>query len=309
MWKKRASGTARRPKSRAKRPRRRRSPTSSSGSATPGRSSCWPCRGCWSACRSFSPSGARSERRTRVRVLGTAFAMKVLLEWLKDYVAGGLPGGAAAEPASGAAAVEIAAPDLCHRYVALVLRNVKVQPAPDWLRKRLEACGIASINNIVDVTNYVLLELGHPPPAFDLDTLSDKKIIVRTAQPGEKLTTLDGVARALKSHHLVIADAKRPLALAGLMGGADTEISLRTKNVLLESAWFDPIATRRAAKELGLRTEASYRFERGMDVEAPLGAARRCAELFLELAGGGPPPRAPGAYPRRSGPPEIPLRP
>ena len=298
--------------------------------------------------------------------------MKVLLEWLKDYVAAGsaeelardlplvglnvegmeaAPNGAgtlldfeittnrpdllshygiarevsarygqplkpiqptpkeAAEPASGAAGVEIAAPDLCHRYVALALRNVKVQPAPDWLRKRLEACGIASINNIVDVTNYVLLELGHPTHAFDLDTLSDKKIIVRTAQPGEKLTTLDGVARALKSHHLVITDAKRPVALAGIMGGADTEISLRTKNVLLESAWFDPIATRRAAKELGLRTEASYRFERGMDVEAPLGAARRCAELFLELAGGELLAGAIDVYPRRWEPPEIPLRP
>jgi len=297
--------------------------------------------------------------------------MKVLLEWLKDYVAAGsaeelardlplvglnvegmeaAPNGAgtlldfeittnrpdllshygiarevsarygkplkaiqpapkeAAEPASRAAAVEIAAPDLCHRYVALVLRNVKIQPAPDWLRKRLEACGVASINNIVDVTNYVLLELGHPTHAFDLDTLSDKKIIVRTAQPGEKLTTLDGVARSLKPHHLVIADARRPVALAGIMGGADTEISLRTKNVLLESAWFDPIATRRAAKELGLRTEASYRFERGMDVEAPLGAARRCAELFLELAGGELLAGAIDVYPQRWQAPQLRLR-
>ena len=214
----------------------------------------------------------------------------------------------AAEPASQAAGVEIAAPDLCHRYVALVLRNVKVQPSPDWLRRRLEACGIASINNIVDVTNYVLLELGHPTHAFDLDTLAEKKIIVRTAKPGEKLTTLDGVARSLKPHHLVIADAKRPVALAGIMGGADTEISLRTKNVLLESAWFDPITTRRAAKELGLRTEASYRFERGMDVEAPLRAARRCAEMFLELAGGELLAGAIDAYPRRWQPPTLKLR-
>ncbi|MBI4466085.1 MAG: phenylalanine--tRNA ligase subunit beta [Acidobacteria bacterium] len=214
----------------------------------------------------------------------------------------------AAEPASRAARVEIADPDLCHRYVALVVRNLRVQPSPDWLRKRLEACGIASINNIVDVTNYVLLELGHPTHAFDLDTLTDKALIVRRAKAGEKLTTLDGVARELKPHHLVIADARRPVALAGIMGGADTEISLRTKNVLLESAWFDPIATRRAAKELGLRTEASYRFERGMDPEAPLRAAQRCAELFLELAGGELLAGALDVYPRPWKAAEIHLR-
>jgi len=297
--------------------------------------------------------------------------MKVLLEWLKDYVAAGsaeelardlplvglnvegieaAPNGAgtlvdfeitanradllshygiarevsartgkplkAIEPApkeasalaSGAAQVEIAAPDLCHRYVALVFQNVRVQPSPDWLRRRLEACGLASINNIVDVTNYVLLELGHPTHAFDLDTLAEKKIIVRAPQAGEKLTTLDGVTRALKPHHLVIADARRPVALAGIMGGADTEISFQTRNVLLESAWFDPIITRRAAKELGLRTEASYRFERGMDVEAPLRAARRCAELFLELAGGELLAGALDVYPRRWQAPVVRLR-
>ncbi len=206
------------------------------------------------------------------------------------------------------AAVEISAPDLCHRYFALVIRNVKVGPSPDWLAKRLEACGLQSINNIVDVTNYVLLELGHPTHAFDLDTLADKHIIVRTAKPGEKITTLDGVARALKPHHLVIADARRPVALAGIMGGTETEISFRTKNVLLESAWFDPITTRRAAKELGLRTEASYRFERGMDVEMPLRAARRCAELFLELAGGELLAGALDVYPRPWQPPVVPLR-
>lgn len=213
-----------------------------------------------------------------------------------------------APPASQAAQVEIAAPDLCHRYVALVLCNVKVQPSPDWLRLRLEACGLASINNIVDVTNYVLLELGHPTHAFDLDTLAEKRIVVRTAKPDEKLTTLDGVARTLKPHQLVIADARRAVALAGIMGGAETEISLQTRNVLLESAWFDPVTTRRAAQELGLRTEASYRFERGMDVEAPLRVARRCAELFLTLAGGELLAGALDVYPRRWQAPEIPLR-
>jgi phenylalanyl-tRNA synthetase beta chain len=192
--------------------------------------------------------------------------------------------------------------------VALVIRNVKVGASPEWLAKRLEACGIASINNIVDVTNYVLLELGHPTHAFDLDTLAEKRIVVRNAKAGEKLITLDGQTRQLKPHHLVIADARRPVALAGIMGGGETEISLRTKNVLLESAWFDPVTTRRAAKELGLRTEASYRFERGMDVEMPLRAARRCAELFLELAGGELLAGALDVYPRPWEAPVIHLR-
>ncbi|MBI2956704.1 MAG: phenylalanine--tRNA ligase subunit beta [Acidobacteria bacterium] len=214
----------------------------------------------------------------------------------------------AAEPASGAAQVDIAAPELCHRYVALVFRNLKVGPSPDWLSRRLEACGLQSINNVVDATNYVLLELGHPTHAFDLDTLAERRIIVRTAKPGERIITLDGVTRELKPHHLVIADARRAVALAGIMGGAETEISLRTRNVLLESAWFDPITTRRAAKELGLRTEASYRFERGMDVEAPLRAARRCAELFLELAGGELLAGAIDVYPRPWQPPVLLLR-
>ncbi|MFQ5817899.1 MAG: phenylalanine--tRNA ligase subunit beta [Terriglobia bacterium] len=204
-----------------------------------------------------------------------------------------------AETASAAARVEIADPDLCHRYVALVFRNVQIKAAPESIRQRLEACGIASINNVVDATNYVLLELGHPTHAFDLDTLAERRIVVRRARAGEKLTTLDGIQRTLKPHQLVIADARRAVALAGIMGGAETEISFRTRNVLLESAWFDPITIRRAAKELGLRTEASYRFERGMDPEAPLMAARRCAELIAELAGGEVLAGAIDVYPRR----------
>jgi phenylalanyl-tRNA synthetase beta chain len=214
----------------------------------------------------------------------------------------------AAETASSVARVEINDPELCQRYVALVLRNLKVGPSPAWLAKRLEACDIASINNIVDASNYVLLELGHPTHAFDLDTLADHRIVVRRARAGESLVTLDGVARALKPDHLVIADARRPVALAGIMGGAETEISHQTKNVLLESAWFEPLSVRRTAKDLGLRTEASYRFERGMDVEAPLWAARRCAELILQLAGGELLTGAVDAYPRPWEAPAIPLR-
>ncbi len=214
----------------------------------------------------------------------------------------------ASDAATGAARIEIADADLCHRYVGLVLRNVKVGPSPDWLVKRLVACDVASINNVVDVSNYVLLELGHPTHAFDLDTLAEKTIVVRRARGGEGLLTLDGVQRALKPSHLVIADARRPVALAGIMGGAETEISFRTKNVLLESAWFDPLSVRRAAKEIGLRTEASYRFERGMDVEAPLWTARRCAELILKLAGGELLAGAIDAYPRPWEPPVMVLR-
>lgn len=212
------------------------------------------------------------------------------------------------QAASTAARVEIADPDLCHRYVAMVFRNVQIKPAPDRIRQRLEACGLASINNVVDVTNYVLLELGHPTHAFDLDTLADRRIIVRRARPGEKLTTLDAVERKLKPDHLVIADARRAIALAGIMGGAETEISLHTRNVLLESAWFDPVTIRRAAKELGLRTEASYRFERGMDPAAALTAARRCAELIAELGGGEVLAGAIDVYPRRWQPTALALR-
>ncbi len=214
----------------------------------------------------------------------------------------------AAEAASAAARVDIEDLDLCHRYVAMVFRNLQIKAAPDRIRKRLEACGIASINNVVDVTNYVLLELGHPTHAFDLDTLAERRIIVRRARAGEKITTLDGVERTLKPHFLIIADAKRAVALAGVMGGADTEISFRTRNVLLESAWFDPPTTRRTAKELGLRTEASHRFERGMDPEMALVAARRCAELIVEVAGGEVLAGAIDVYPRRWQAPELILR-
>lgn len=182
--------------------------------------------------------------------------------------------------------VEIADPDLCCRYVARVIRGVKVAPSPDWLKKRLEAFGFQSINNVVDATNYVLAELGHPLHAFDMDTLAEQRIVVRRAKPGEKIRTLDGEERTLTRDNLVIADARLPAALAGVMGGEATEISFRSKNVLLESAWFDPISIRRTAKSLGLRTEASVRFERGADVERAGVAAERCAQLIQELAGG-----------------------
>ena len=188
--------------------------------------------------------------------------------------------------AADATRVEIEAPDLCGRYTARVLRGVKIQPSPDWLRQRLEAIGQNSINNVVDITNYVMFELGQPLHAFDLDKLGEKRIVVRRARAGEKLRTLDGVERALTKDMCVIADATRPVALAGVMGGADSEIGFASRNILIESAWFDPISVRQTSKALGLRTEASYRFERGADPEMAETASRRAAELIQQVAGG-----------------------
>src|SRR5262249_42921918 len=152
------------------------------------------------------------------------------------------------EPASSATRVEIDTPELCGRYTARVLRGIKVGPSPDWLRQRLESLGQASINNVVDATNYVMLELGHPLHAFDLDLLNEHRIVVRRARAGETMKTLDGAERKLTPDMCVIADASRPVAIAGVMGGADSEIRSTTKIVLLESAHFDPISVRRTSK-------------------------------------------------------------
>ena len=192
----------------------------------------------------------------------------------------------AVERSASTTRVEIECPDLCARYTARVLRGVKVQPSPDWLRRRLEALGQSSINNVVDATNYVMLELGQPMHAFDLDRLAERRIVVRRARPGEKMRTLDGVERTLSPEMCLIADASHAVAIGGIMGGAESEIGFATRNVLLESAWFDPISVRRTSKVLGLRTEASTRFERGADPEMAEIASRRCAALIRDLAGG-----------------------
>ncbi len=192
----------------------------------------------------------------------------------------------AKEKAEAVTRVTIEAPELCARFTARVIRGVRVGPSPAWLRERLEAVGQATINNIVDATNYVMLELGHPLHAFDLDRLAEGRIVVRRARRGEKIRTLDNVERALTPEMLVIADAERAQGIAGVMGGAASEIALETKNVLLECAWFEPASIRRTARALGLRTEASTRFERGMDPEMAELASRRCAELIQQLAGG-----------------------
>jgi phenylalanyl-tRNA synthetase beta chain len=182
--------------------------------------------------------------------------------------------------------VDIKDPDLCPRYAARIVRGVKIGPSPDWLAKRLETIGQRPINNVADITNYVLHELGQPLHAFDFAKLGGHRIVVRRAAPGEKLKTLDGVERTLTGYMLVIADAEKAVALAGIMGGEESEISTETTDVLIESAYFDPNSVRQTARQLGMDTEASRRFERGADCEGVLRAQQRCVELICELAGG-----------------------
>src|SRR5215471_6610808 len=198
------------------------------------------------------------------------------------------PAESAKAKASDAASVKIEAPELCGRFTARVIRGVKVAPSPVWMRERLEAAGVASISNVVDVSNYVMLELGHPLHTFDYDLVRNRSIVVRRSKAGEKLKTLDGIERALPADTCMISDGdgSRLVGIGGLMGGAETEISFSTKNVLIECAWFDPIAVRRTARSLRLHTEASMRFGRGADPEMAEVASRRAAELILQLAGG-----------------------
>ncbi len=174
----------------------------------------------------------------------------------------------------------------CARYTARIVRKVTIGSSPELVVKRLELLGSRSINNVADATNYALNELGHPTHAFDLDLLEGGTIIVRRARDGETLKTLDGVDRKLTSDDLVIADANKPVALAGVMGGFDTMITERTRNVLIESAWFDPATIRSTAKRLGMHTDASHRFERGADYGITPLACDRVAELILQSAGG-----------------------
>ncbi|MCH9703751.1 MAG: phenylalanine--tRNA ligase subunit beta [Chlamydiae bacterium] len=171
------------------------------------------------------------------------------------------------------------------RYGCRIIENVKVAPSPDWLTARLEACGLRPINNIVDVTNYVMLECGQPMHAFDLDKI-DGNIDVRFAHEGEKIETLDGKQRSLKSDMLLIADEKKAIAVAGVMGGANSEVSNSTQNIVLEAAYFDPSSVRKTAKRLELSTDASYRFERGSDPNCLEDALDQAAALILEIAGG-----------------------
>jgi len=189
---------------------------------------------------------------------------------------------------SDAVTVKNEVPDLCGRFTARVIRGVKIQPSPGWLKNRLEAAGTASINNVVDITNYVMLELGHPLHAFDYDLVRNHSLVVRRAKQNEKIRTLDGIERTLDPDVCMVCDGDglRPVGIGGIMGGGETEISISTRNVLMECAWFDPISIRRTARFLKLHTEASTRFGRGADPEMAEVASRRAAELILQLAGG-----------------------
>ncbi len=190
------------------------------------------------------------------------------------------------EPVSALARARIEAPELCARFTARVLTGVTGAPSPAWMAARLRAVGVRPISNVVDVTNYVLWERGHPLHAYDADTVTEATVVVRRAREGERFTTLDGQERTLTDAMLVIADPARAIGLAGIMGGAATEVGARTTRVLLEAAYFAPASVRRTSRALGLFTDAAYRFERGADIEGLVEASARAAQLIVELAGG-----------------------
>jgi phenylalanyl-tRNA synthetase beta chain len=219
---------------------------------------------------------------------------------------------AAAQPVTAAAGkrvrVMIQDPRLCSRYSARVVDDIRIGLSPPWLRFRLEACGIRAINSVVDITNYVMLETGQPLHAFDYDLLPAHRIVVRPAGNATKFTTLDGAERELIASDLLICDGAVPVALAGVMGGMNSEVGESTKSILLESANFDPTAIRRTAKRLGLHSEASHRFERGVDPDGTVAALDRATAMLSELAGGTPVPGVVDRYPRRPKPPHIVLR-
>jgi phenylalanyl-tRNA synthetase beta chain len=182
--------------------------------------------------------------------------------------------------------VRIEVPDMCSRYTALPIRGVTVKPSSEKVRRRLEACGLRAINNVVDATNYVMLALGHPLHAFDLDKVAGPEIIVRRGKVGEKMKSLDGEVRDVDGETVIIADGQRAVALGGIIGGAESEIGATTRNVLLECAWFNPSVIRRTARRIGIKTDASYRFERRVDPNDTLAATAMTAALIVETAGG-----------------------
>ncbi len=184
------------------------------------------------------------------------------------------------------ASIEILNSDGCPRYSARVVKDVTIKESPEWLKKKLTSIGLRPINNIVDVTNFVLHEIGQPLHAFDLDELSGKKIVVKNAVEGEKFVTLDSKERKLKATDLMICDAEKPVAVAGVMGGENSEVSEKTKNILIESAYFNPSSVRKTSRSLQLSTDASYRFERGTDPGNTVWASSRAAQLMAELGGG-----------------------
>lgn len=205
--------------------------------------------------------------------------------------------------------VEVLDGDLCPRYTARMLRNVKVGPSPAWMVERLEAVGLRSINNVVDATNYVLLEYSQPLHAFDYEKLAGHRIVVRRGREGEVLVAIDGTRCRLTTDMCIIADADKPVAIAGIMGGLESEIGTATSTVLLESARFDPMTTRRTARALGLMSDASYRFERGVDIVSLDQASLRACQLILQTAGGELAAGVVDAYAKPFASPEVTLRP
>ena len=229
------------------------------------------------------------------REVATAFGLSLreggtaIADPARRSVVDGRAGSGAAGPAEQSAGIDVTleSPDLCPRYAAVVA-DVTIGPSPDWMQARLRAAGLRPISNIVDITNYVLLERGQPMHAFDLTRLEGAQIRVRTARAGEKLRTLDGQMRDLSPEMLVIADANDAVAVAGVMGGADSEVGDSTETIVFESAYFDPLSVRRTSRTLGLKTEASMRFERGTDPHLPVTAMRRALELLVATGAGQP---------------------
>lgn len=239
-------------------------------------------------------------------VIGIAREVSALTGNPVRYPAVSVPeGGERVEEVAG---VQIEDAEGCPRYAARVVMGVRVGPSPRWLRRRLESVGLRSINNVVDVTNFVLLEMGHPLHAFDLSRLAERRIVVRRALAGERIRTLDGVDRSLTPEVLVIADAARPVAVAGVMGGGGSEVTATTADVLIESAYFEPRRVRAGRRLLNLSTEASQRFERGADFDAPVRALDRAAALIVAVAGGTAAQGHLDVYPRPLTPPTVALR-
>ncbi|MFQ6036778.1 MAG: phenylalanine--tRNA ligase subunit beta [Sedimentisphaerales bacterium] len=206
------------------------------------------------------------------------------------------------------ASVEIIEPDLCSRYTARIIEEVKVGPSPDWLKNRLEAVGLRSVNNVVDATNYAMMETGQPPHAFDYAKIAQGKIIVRKAIAGERIVSIDGTTCDLNTDMLIIADARGPIAIAGVMGGLDTEVGKTTTTILLEDAYFDPVSIRRTSRKLALPSEAAFRFERIVDIEMVDWASKRTCQLITQVAGGKVAKGVVDIYPKKPAPKEVTLR-
>jgi len=236
------------------------------------------------------------------REVAALFAARLRAPRLRAAHSAGSPDGARFS-----LSVSIDAPDLCPRYAALAMTGIKIGPSPAWLKRRLELCGMRALNNVVDATNYVMLELGQPLHAFDFGKIAGGRIIVRRAGDTREFVTLDNIPRALDSNDLLIADSDKPLAIAGVMGGLNSEVGDSTGTILLESAYFEPMTIARTARRLGLRSEASYRFERGIDRAGQVVALIRAAELIRRIARGREASPIADFEPRKAEPREIAL--